>query len=113
MDGLTYLREDKRRSVMSNDESIKELHEKLYDLRAELVAQKIQRESWAKIQTENRTDIEAIKNALQELEMSHRQRAEFFNLIGQHWWKVLLVLTPVMGFLIEIGIYLRHLPAPK
>ncbi len=63
--------------------------------------------------SEHRSILTDHQNLLHELETKELRKAAFFTLLGQHWWKAMLVLAPIMGVLIEIAIYLRHLPAPK
>lgn len=66
-----------------------------------------------KNQAEQRDLVTEHTTKLHELETNELRKAAFFTLLGQHWWKAILVLTPVIAFLLEIGIYLRHLPPPK
>lgn len=30
--------------------------------------------------------------------------------VTQQWWKIVLIVTPIVAFLFEVGVYLRNLP---
>lgn len=37
-------------------------------------------------------------------------KANFWDMLGKHWWRLLAIVGPIVGALYEAGIYLRNLP---
>ncbi len=45
-----------------------------------------------------------------EIDLKNKFSASWRDFIAQQWWKILLIITPIVAFLFEIGVYLRNLP---
>lgn len=44
------------------------------------------------------------------LDKEQEIKANFWEMLGKHWWRLLAIVGPIVGALYEAGIYLRNLP---
>lgn len=42
-----------------------------------------------------------------------RLRTNVMESIGRHWWKIIIIMAPLLALLFETGAYLRNLPVVK